>query len=266
MSDRHCVRGCVRPGEHYAACRFSGPDYVGLFPCTGCAPREARDGVLICAGCYGRARRLLRDVDDMMGRLDSLADPMKATPTDKVPGGAASVEPPAPIDADLLDAIRDVSRTLVAWAEFTGRRTIDEAFDDIANDLEDVTRFAEGWLDRIPEVDGIRSFWTVADAMAKWGPERRTKGEPEWLAEVTSEELQSVPEWGDELLNSDQSAQVAGSQRTLQRWRKKGLIEPARSIYTGRRQTALFRLSDLIRVRDEMQARAAVPRARGGRA
>lgn len=258
MSERHCVRGCTVPGEHYAACRCTGQD-------TGCAPREARAGVMICAGCYGRARRLLRDVDDMMGRLDSLADPMKATPTDKVPGGAASVEPPAPIDADLLDAIRDVSRTLVAWAEFTGRRTIDEAFDDIANDLEDITRFGEGWLNTTPEVDGIRSFWTVADAMAKWGPERRTKGEPEWLEEVTSEELRAVPEWGDKLLNVDQAAMVAGSQRTLQRWRKKGLIDPARAIYTGRRQTALFRLSDLIRVRDEMQERAAVPRARGER-
>jgi hypothetical protein len=218
--------------------------------------------VLICAGCYGRARRLLRDVDDMMGRLDSLADPMKATPTDKVPGGAASVEPSAPIDADLLDAIHDVSRTLVVWAVFTGHRTIDEAFDDIANDLEDVTRFAEGWLDRIPEVDGIRGFWTVADAMAKWGPERRTKGEPDWVDDVSAEEIAAVPEWGDQLLNRDEAGREAGSPSTLRRWVQNELITPVGTIYIAGRRTTLFRRSELVRVKKEQSVKQRVGRPR----
>lgn len=264
MSNRYCVLGCVRRGEHYAACRFSGPDYEGAFPCTGCAPREAREGVLICAGCYGRSRRLLADFDDMMGRLDSLADPMKATPTDRQPGGGSSTEKPAPVDADLLDAIRDVSRTAIAWATFTGRRTIDEAFDDIANDLEDVTRWSEGWLNRTPEVDGIRAFWTVADAMAKWGPERRTKGEPEWVDDVTAEEAVAVPEWGDALLNRADAERIAGSPRTLQRWRKDELISPVGTGYIAGVRTVLFRRSDLLHVKERMAERVGRPRARNG--
>lgn len=255
MSDRYCIRGCVRRGEHYAACQYSGPDYEGAFPCTGCAPREAREGVLICAGCYGRSRRLLADLDDMMGRLDSLADPMKATPTDKEPGSSSSTEPPAPIDADLIDAIRDVSRTVVAWAEFTGRRTIDEAFDDIASDVEDMTRFAEGWLNRTQEVDGIRPFWTVADAMAKWGPERRTKNDSEWVDDVSGEEVEAIPEWGDQLLNRDEAAREAGSGSTLRRWVQRELIAPVGTIYIAGRRTTLFRRSEIMRVKEHQSRR-----------
>lgn len=264
MSDRYCIRGCVRRGEHYAACKGSGPDYVGPFPCTGCAPREAREGVLICAGCYGRSRRLLADLDDLLGRLGSLSDPMKATPTDKQPGGGGSTEPPAPIDADLLDAIRDISRTVVAWTGFTGRRTIDEAFDDIANDVEDMTRFAEGWLTRTPvDADGIRPYWTVADAMAKWGAERRTKGEPDWVDDVTAEESAAVPEWGDQLLNRVDSDRLAGSPSTLRRWVQKGLIEAVGTTYVAGRRTTLFRRSELIRVKtaQEEKQHAGRPRA-----
>ncbi len=260
MSDRYCIRGCVRRGEHYAACQHSGPEYVGPFPCTGCAPREAREGVLICAGCYGRSRRLLADIDDMMGRLDSLADPMKATPTDKQPGGGGSVEAPAPVDADILDAIRDVSRTMVAWGTFTGRRTIDEAFDDIANDVEDMTRFAEGWLNRTPEIDGIRGFWTIADAMAKWGPERRTKNDSEWVDDVSGEEVAAIPEWGDQLLNREESARLVGSLRTLQRWQKSGDIAPTATIYVAGVRTVLFRRSELVAAQSTVRARTGRPR------
>lgn len=254
MSDRYCIRGCVRRGEHYAACQYSGPDYKGAFPCTGCAPRVAREGVLICAGCYGRSRRLLADLDDMMGRLDSLADPMKATPTDKQPGSSSSTEPPAPIDADLIDAIRDVSRTVIAWAEFTGRRTIDEAFDDIANDAEDMTRFAEVWLNRTPEVDGIRGFWTVADAMAKWGPERRTKNDSEWVDDVSGEEVAAIPEWGDALLNRAEAERLI-SGRTLRRWLREKNVAPIGTIYVAGVRTMLFRRSELLDTQQRMAER-----------
>lgn len=266
MSDRVCVRGCKQRDVHFATC-----DGVGVGghenTCTGCAPREARDGVLICAGCYGRARRLIRDVDDMLGRLDSLADPMKATPTDKQPGGGGSVEAPAPVDADILDAITDVSRTLVSWGRFTGRRTIDDAFDDIANDRDDILAFAEGWLDRTPEVDGIRWFWTVADAMAKWGPERRKKGEPEWVDDVTAEEAAAVPEWGDALLNRADAERIVPG-RTLRRWVQQELVTPVGTSYFAGVRTVLFRRSELLQVKERMTDRVGRPRAtrRGGAA
>lgn len=259
MSDRYCIRGCVRRGEHYAACQHSGPDYVGLFPCTGCAPREAREGVMICAGCYGRSRRLLADLDDLLGRLGSLADPMKATPTDKEPGGSRSTEPPAPIDADLIDAIRDITRTVVAWTGFTGRRTIDEAFDDIANDVEDMTRFAEGWLVRTTvDDDGIRPYWTVADAMAKWGPERRTKNDSEWVDDVSGEEVEAVPEWGDALLNRAEAERIVPG-RTLRRWVQQELIKPVGTSYVAGVRTVLFRRSELLRAKKAMGERLGRP-------
>lgn len=207
---------------------------------------------------------MLDDLDDLRGRLGSLADPMKATPTDKQPGGKTSTEPPAPINADLLDAIRDITRTVVAWTGFTGHRTIDEAFDDIANDVEDMTRFGEGWLNRTTvDEDGIRPFWTVADAMAKWGPERRTKGEPDWVDDVSGEEVEAIPEWGDQLLNRVDSDRLAGSPSTLRRWVQKGLITAVGTAYVAGRRTTLFRRSELIRVKaaQEEKQQAGRPRA-----
>lgn len=173
------------------------------------------------------------------------------------------MEAPAPIDADILDAISDVSRTLVSWGRFTGNRTIDEAFDDIANNRDDVLDFAEGWLDRTPEVDGIRWFWTVADAMAKWGPERRTKGEPEWVDDVTAEEAAAVPEWGDALLNRADAERIVPG-RTLRRWVQQELVKPVGTSYVAGVRTTLFRRSELLRVKERMAER--VGRPRGGSA
>lgn len=215
MSDRYCIRGCVRRDEHYAACARYGGDYTGAFPCTGCAPAECRDGSLICDRCFGRMRALLADGPDLIGRVRSLADPMKATPTDKAPGGRSSAtEPPAPIDADLIDAL-NVLQKLEPWWHVT--------LSDYSNDLEAITWLGEVVLDRHPEIAGERDGWSVADAMAKWGVERRTdvhvfpdedpEGEPESAP---------VREWYDPLLTLEQAAKrVKVSQRQARRWVEK---------------------------------------------
>lgn len=216
MSDRHCIRGCVRRGEHYAACRFSGPDYVGPFPCDGCAPRECRDGSLICDRCFGRMRALLADGPDLIGRVRSLADPMKATPTDKAPGGRSSaIEPPAPIDADLVDALI-VLEKLEPWWHVT--------LSDYSNDLDVITWLGEVVLDRHPEVAGERDGWSVADAMAKWGVERRVDVHVFPDDEDPDDEPESAPvcEWYDPLLTLEQAAKRANvSQRQARRWVEK---------------------------------------------
>ncbi|KAB1867321.1 hypothetical protein [Microbacterium algeriense] len=215
MSDRHCIRGCVRPGEHYAACQFSGPDYLGAFRCDGCAPRECRDGSLICDRCFGRMRALLADGPDLIGRVRSLADPMKATPTDKAPGGRSSAsEPPAPIDADLVDALAVLNR-LEPWWHVT--------LSDYSNDLEVITWLGEVVLDRHPEIAGERDGWSVADAMAKWGVERRTDVHV-FPDEDPGHEPESAPvrEWYDPLLTLEQAAKRAKvSQRQTRRWVEK---------------------------------------------
>ncbi len=218
MSDRYCIRGCVRRDEHYAACARYGGDYTGAFPCTGCAPAECRDGSLICDRCFGRMRALLADGPDLIGRVRSLADPMKATPTDKAPGGRSSAsEPPAPIDADLVDALAVLNR-LEPWWYVT--------LSDYSNDREVMTWLGEVVLDRHPEVEGLRDGWSVADAMAKWGAERRTdvfvypddEGDDE-------PEAAPVREWYDPLLTLQQAAKRAKvTQRQVQRWVQKDVV------------------------------------------
>ncbi|WP_417556224.1 hypothetical protein [Microbacterium sp.] len=269
MSDRVCIRGCKQRGVHYAACEEQakvqaaserGDVYVSQ--CTGCAEKAARDHALICDGCFYRLRTLVRDADDLMGRLRSLADPMKATPTDKAPGGRAQlVEAPAPLDADLADAMDDIAHTLHDWDRHVDPQPLEQALPDLVNDAESVRVLGAGFLDRHDLVDGIRDFWSVQDAVDKWGVERRTKGESAWSPDEFSEEvLGGVPEWGDPLLNREEAEQFAGTARTLQRWRKKGLIEPTGSIYVAGVHTTLYRLSDLSRVRDEMKKRIGRPK------
>lgn len=275
MADRVCIRGCKQRGVHYASCAWSGIS-EGVVPylafgspqapakCTGCAERPAREHALICDGCFYRLRTLVRDVDDLLGRLRSLADPMKATPTDKAPGGRASAtEPPAPIDADLLDALADVSATDRAWWSFAFPRTLEEALDDIVNDRDDVQQLIVGWMDRNALVDGVRGFWSVQDAVDKWGVERRTKGEPAWSdAEDSEKVLGGIPEWGDQLLNRAESEKVAGTPRTLQRWLKDDRISPTATIYIAGVKTVLFRRSDLLKVKEQMRERVGRPRTK----
>ncbi|MFJ2535876.1 hypothetical protein [Microbacterium maritypicum] len=266
MSERYCVRGCKQRGAHYATCAWFGIEQ-GAVPylafgspgapekCTGCAERPAREQALICDGCYFRLRSLVRDSGDLLGRLASLADPMKATPTDKAPGGRASaVEPPAPVDADLLDARIDISRTIHAWDRFAAPRSIEQALDDIVNDLEDVERMSAGWLDRNDAVDGVRPFWSVADAWAKWGPERRTKNEPEWIDDAAVEETRPTPEWNNPLVGWPDAVRIAGSDSTLRRWIKREEIEIAGQIVIAGITTRLFRSVELVATRERMEA------------
>ncbi|MFD7871384.1 MULTISPECIES: hypothetical protein [unclassified Microbacterium] len=160
-------------------------------------------------------RALLADGPDLIGRVRSLADPMKATPTDKAPGGRSSAtEPPAPIDADLIDALA-VLEKLEPWWHVT--------LSDYSNDREVMTWMGEVVLDRHPEVEGLRDGWSVADAMAKWGTERRTDVFV-YPDDETEDEPASAPvrEWYDPLLTLQQAAVRAKvDQRQVQRWVQK---------------------------------------------
>lgn len=269
MFERYCVRGCKQRGAHYATCAWFGIEQ-GVVPyfafgspgapekCTGCAERPAREHALICDGCYFRIRSLVRDAGDLLGRLASLADPMKATPTDNAPGGRASaVEPPAPVDADLLDARIDISSTIQSWDRFAAPRSIEQALDDIVNDLEDVERMSAGWLDRNDAVDGVRPFWSVADAMAKWGAERRTKDGPSWINEDAlidpdADESMPVPEWGDPIVGWPEAAQIAGSDSTLRRWIKREEVAVAGTFVIAGIRTRMFRREELLATRERL--------------
>ena len=250
MSERYCIRECTIRGAHYATCpEYGKPSETAS--CRGCAPRACRDGSLICDRCFGRMRALLSDTRDLIGRLYSLADPMKATPTDQLRVASSSTEPPAPVGADLLDAIAALE-PVFEWA------FVDLA--DYTNDLETMTWLCSAVLERHREDDGIRSTWSVQDAVDKWGVERRDRSPDEWVDDEDDEIVFDRPEWGDPLLNKSDAEKLAGSARTLRRWRKKELIAPAGTIYIAGVRTDLYRRSDLLEVREQQRQKVGRPR------
>ncbi len=251
MSDRVCIRGCVVKGVHYATCddygetaqRAQDAVRIGIAMCGGCAPRECREGSLICDKCFGRMRGLLDDAPDLLARLQSLADPRKATPTDQPHFGSTSVEPIAPVGADILDAIAVVEQVVV------GINPAD--LPAISNDLDLVTWAAELVLERHRDVGGERAAWSVQDAVDRWGVERRDRNPHPWEDVVDDEELSAadVREWGDPIMSAhDIARRIGRTERTLRNWEKRELIRRVATTRERQRRTAWFRLSDVLAV------------------
>lgn len=188
MSERYCIRGCTIRDQHYATCDGSSVEYQGL--CTGCAQVDAREGALICERCYRRLRHHLEDAADVVAHLRSIADPTKAAVFDRVRVQSSSVELPAPVAADLIDASNDITTTLNMWANHVAgedrpgaglpagaladaahdvvqlaTEVILEELDTLVNDLDQVDALCDGVIvvhRDAPEV------WTVADAAVRW--------------------------------------------------------------------------------------------------
>lgn len=251
MSDRVCVRGCVQAGVHWAVCENNSDNevrrrrraeeaeeaYVG--PCKGCAPRECRDGSLICDQCFGRARALLSDAPDLLGRLRSLGDPSKSGwnwDRGEVIR-TSSPHPPAPIGDDLIDAIHAVE---------TAVRFFGSDIATVSNDAE-----AMGWLGPLvlnrhaPDSDGVREGWSVRDAVDRWGVERqdtfrfpcRLPSAPHGsYARFDEEEAAgSVTEWYDPLLTPAEAASLRGvNERTARKWLDRDLLGPTVKMRDGR--------------------------------
>ena len=216
----------------------------------GCAPKECREGSLICDRCYGRARKLLDDAADLLARLTAIADPLKATVLQQIRVATHSSEPPAPVADDLLDAI-----TAVRVAAHFDPALLPAA----ANNLFDIGWLSHNVLDRHPPVDGIRSAWSLQDAVDRWGVERREADTFIYPVEDEEEEASPVTEWYDPLLTVQQAAKRVGvDQRTVQRWVKRGIIEPVTKV-RGPRGSVLsyFRAStvdttaEIMRVKSE---------------
>jgi hypothetical protein len=182
MSDRACVRGCQVEGVHYANC----PDFGRTDgECRGCAPVEARDGVLLCDRCYGKLRRRLEVVPDLVAHLRSIADPLKAMQYDRPQiHGSGSAVAPAPVSADLIDAANDICHVIGcgrlepgASSESAYKRAywtvayLLESFDQIANDAEAIL---EWWpLVMSASLPDQPDFWTITRALSRWPLEDR---------------------------------------------------------------------------------------------
>ncbi|NJI61165.1 helix-turn-helix domain-containing protein [Microbacterium oxydans] len=171
-------------------CDRNGDDYKGDNPCPGCAQVDARDGVLICERCYRRLRRHLEDAADIVGHLRSIADPTKAAAFDRIRVQSSSIEIPAPVAADLIDASNDITTTLNMWANHVAGEdrpgaglpagatadaahdvvqlavdVILEDLDSLANDSHQVYSLCEGVMVVHKDAPDV---WTVADAAVRW--------------------------------------------------------------------------------------------------
>lgn len=286
-----CILGCAQQGVHFADCMvYDGREYA--FPCDGCAAEPTVGGTLVCAKCRGRFRYVLGQAADLIGRMRSLIDPTSAIVYEDRARrtGSASPEAPAPASADLIDASEALQKGLWRWSPSGGwpRSDAAEAFDDAEAAAAGIRAHLDAWLSDEDDVvslnalllerhpaddDGVRVAWSVQDALDKWGAERREQ--PVEGAVTASRALRPdrvfdestarpIAEAGDPLLGGKQAADVAGSLRTLQRWRKDGEIEPERTTYVAGRATPLYRRSALLAVKERMAAAKNV-RDEGGR-
>jgi hypothetical protein len=179
---------------HYAACPDFGKDGGD---CRGCVPREAADGALICSRCISRLKSAIADAPDLMARIRSEADPLKAAVYDReLVSGGNPAHAPAPVSADLLDAGDAIMTTLwatallITWgqaplgryvvqphASSEGVHAMAEEWAEIiladlpnfANRLE-VVPFASAVLDRPEDPDG----WSISKALSRWPVEDRS--------------------------------------------------------------------------------------------
>jgi len=288
-SERECVRGCKTRGAHYGACPWYGVDDASIAErlalpgapreCTGCAGAPTAAESAVCDRCARGFRRMLVDGPDLLGRLRSLADPRSALVYEDAAqrGGSTSTEAPAPVPADLLDAIVALERLFLVTssdaaeafeqARYGANVILHDLDTGLLNDHAWVLALAGQVLDRHePDGDGVRDAWSVADAHARWGVVRRER--PTLVVASPSPALRPVPEydedtaspvteWGAEsLIVRDQAAQLAGSLRTLQRWEKAGEIAPEGAIWTAGKRTTIYRRATVIAVREQMKERA----------
>lgn len=264
-----CIRGCL---THYAACPSFG--VKGPTECPGCAPApRAKDvlranDVLICDSCYRRLRFLLLSAGDILGRMRSLAQQGKAVVYSAARGSSAQSTSPDQVEAELLEAEHAVSAKLRYWREWisAGRKVLDAAMsaEEVAVPL------CADILDRHDGPVESATAWTLADAHARWGVERRDRFVYPAEEEPGVVIVTPVHEWYDPLLEAKDAAKRAGiSERQLRTWVKDEVISPVArlrqaptpGIYGagkrsgGGRIVSWFRASEIDAAAEKMQTR-----------
>lgn len=152
---------------------------------------KAREGALICERCDKRARRMLEDAADLVGSLRSKADPMKSTWNfDRQAGSSGSVDLPAPVAADLIDASNDIAQGMRAWAllvqfgeghpwraeHLEAGMTAEDAWDDVDGCTGVILEAFDRLANNAKLIVALCSFlcdapgdqWTVSGALSKW--------------------------------------------------------------------------------------------------
>ena len=255
-TEQGCIRGCFQEGVHFASCKHVGSDYVGPFPCKGCAPEPTRKGVLICDGCYRRIRGLLLNAHDLLRRMRSLAAQGKAVAYTPAKVFAVRATSPEPVDADLADALIELPARFAHWGP---PNAMVRNLDAWAADEETIIALSAWVVDAHTEDgDGAR-VWSLADAMGKWGAERRDRHVYPSSPALEDGELVRLPvtEWYDGLLVSKDAAERAGvTESQLRRWVQAEVLTPrARLRDASGVVTRWFRASDVDAAAAKMRAR-----------
>lgn len=171
----------------------------------------------------------------------------------KVFAATGSAKAPEQSPSDVIDATRDVLAVLRAWAvtldpgtSFVSHRGKSDAgeialasayariilghLDAIANDARSATALHDQLLTRHEETTVSGRVWSLADARAKWGAERRDPDVHVYAEanEGDTIERQPVTEWFDPLLTIRQAAKrVDRTQRSVEMWIAKGELSVA---------------------------------------
>lgn len=171
-----CAFGCTIAGKHFAACPSFGAE--GETDCPGCHPYPVHPDVadvLVCEWCYRSARGVVQNAPDLLGRMVTMTEQGKAvvySPVKRSSSGGMVRDVGG--DGDLIDAIAAVRLHLRWWDRRVNLRTMN-GFDKVLADrdlLGDVRRTV---LDHHEEDQDGAQVWSIADAAARWGVERRDR-------------------------------------------------------------------------------------------
>jgi hypothetical protein len=219
----------VQAGVHYADCSIY-EDEPPTPRCEGCAPAAVVDRLLLCDRCYRRTRGLLRNAFDLLARMRTLTGQAKAVVYSPVKVSSSRGSARDQVGSELLDAITEISSNLSRWSRYIDMSTL-RGLDHVLTDIEQTWRLSAAVLDTHSEDDTGARHWSLADAAARWGIERRDRHvyPATTVHEDDVEEIITpITEWYDPILVARDAARRAGvEERQLRRWVQRGLLEPA---------------------------------------
>ncbi len=266
MSRSECIRGCVQVDVHFASC----DDAVELGgSCTGCAPAPVLPGFVVCERCRRRMRGLLRIAPDLLGRMRALAAHGKAVVYSPVKVVTAAASAPDQVDPDIADALIEITANLRDWSRWIDPRTLDGVDALLADEVQTVRLSAAVLDSHSADADGVR-HWSVVDAAARWGVERR--GADRFVFSAAADEVQELiapvpePRHDPLLITRDAATEARVTERHFRRWVSKGEITPRATLRNGSGGTdRYFYRSEVLATARRMRDRGELTRFGGDR-
>ncbi|QYF98921.1 hypothetical protein [Microbacterium sp. PAMC21962] len=224
----------------------------------------------MCETCRKRIRGLLRIAPDLLGRLRALAGHGKAVVYSPVKTFAAASTAPDQVDAEVADALIEISQNLRDWSRWINMHTLD-GVDRILADADQTLRLAAAVIDmHTPDEDGGR-HWSIADAASRWGVERRDRSTFVYQDDADDVEIliNPIPEprFDPLLITRDAAKRAQVTERQLRNWVAAGELAPRATLRDGRGvMTRWYRQSEVDATAARMRAAAVASQFRPRRA